>query len=90
MYRSIYTLSIMAMLLAVVSLERRAAEARRLQASVPPNPELAVEIESLAGRGQRSGFDGAETTVSLGQLIERGGKRDKRVRAASLDLLTLE
>ena len=72
--------------LAVVSLERRVAEARRLQASLPPNPELAVEIESLAGRGQRSGFDGAETTVSLGQLIERGGKRDKRVRAASLDV----
>ncbi len=70
--------------LAVVSLERRAADARRLQASVRPNPELAVEIESLAGRGQRSGFDGAETTVSLGQFIERGGKRDKRLRAASL------
>ncbi len=70
--------------LAVVSLERRAADAQRLQASVRPNPELAVEIESLAGRGQRSGFDGAETTVSLGQLIERGGKRDKRLHAASL------
>jgi len=72
--------------LAVVSLERRAAEARWLQASVRPNPELAVEIESLAGSGPRSGFDGAETIVSLGQLIERGGKRDKRVRAASLDV----
>ncbi len=70
--------------LAVVSLERRVAEARRLQASLRPNPELAVEIESLAGSGQRSGFDGAETTVSLGQLIERSGKRDKRLRAASL------
>lgn len=72
--------------LAVVSLERRAADARRLQAGLRPNPELAVEIESLAGSGQRSDFDGAETTVSLGQLIERGGKRSKRLRAASLGL----
>lgn len=71
--------------LAVVSLERRAAEARQLQAGLRPNPELDVEIESLAGRGEMSGFDGAETTVSLGQLIELRGKRAKRVRVASLE-----
>lgn len=71
--------------LEAVSWERRAAEARGLQASLHPNPELGVEIESLAGRGDRSGFDGAETTVSLGQLIELRGKRAKRVRIASLE-----
>ncbi len=66
-------------------MERRAAEARRLQASLRPNPELDVEVESLGGSGQRSGFDAAEITVSLGQLIELRGKRDKRVRVASLE-----
>ncbi len=71
--------------LAAVSLERRAAEARELQASLRPNPEFDVEIESLAGSGERSGFDGAETTVSLGQLIELAGKRAKRTRVASLE-----
>lgn len=66
-------------------MERRAAEARRLQASLRPNPELDVEVESLGGRGERSGFDTAEITVSLGQLIELRGKRDKRIRVASLE-----
>lgn len=66
-------------------MERRAAEARRLQVSLRPNPELDVEVESLGGSGQRSGFDAAEITVSLGQLIELRGKRDKRVRVASLE-----
>jgi outer membrane protein TolC len=66
------------------SFEIQAAQARKLQAGLRPDPELEVEIESLAGRGERSGFDAAETTIQLGQLIELGGKRDKRIRAASL------
>ncbi len=66
-------------------MERRAAEARRLQASLPPNPELDIEVESLGGSGERSGFDAAEITISLGQLIELRGKRDKRRRVASLE-----
>jgi cobalt-zinc-cadmium efflux system outer membrane protein len=66
-------------------MERRAAEARGLQASLRPNPELDVEVESLGGRGERSGFDAAEITISLGQLIELRGKRDKRIRVASLE-----
>jgi cobalt-zinc-cadmium efflux system outer membrane protein len=64
--------------------EMQAAQARTLQAGLRPNPEMEVEVESLAGRGERSGFDGAETTVQLGQLIELGGKRSKRLRAATL------
>ena len=67
------------------SFEVRAAEARVLQAGLLPNPEIAVEIEEFGGGGARSGFDSAETTIQLGQLIELGGKRDKRIRLASLD-----
>ena len=63
----------------------RAAEARVLQAGLWPNPELEIEVEEFAGSDDRSGFDAAETTVQVGQPIELGGKRDKRVRLASLD-----
>lgn len=71
--------------LAAYSWEVRAAGARALQAGLRPNPELSIEVEEVGGSGSRSGFDGAETTVQLSQLIERGGKRDKRRQAAELE-----
>jgi cobalt-zinc-cadmium efflux system outer membrane protein len=63
----------------------RASEARQLQANLWPNPELEVEVEEVGGPGARSGFDAAETTVALSQLIELGGKTGKRVKVASLE-----
>jgi len=63
----------------------RASEARRLQASLWPNPVLDVEVEEFGGSGQRSGFDAAETTIALSQLIEMGDKRSKRTKLASLE-----
>jgi len=71
--------------LGAFSWEVRASEARRLQASLLPNPEIGVEVEEVGGSGGRSGFDGAETTIQLGQLIELAGKRSKRKRVASLE-----
>jgi cobalt-zinc-cadmium efflux system outer membrane protein len=71
--------------LAAFSWEVRASEARTLQASLLPNPEIKVEVEEVGGPGQRSGFDGAETTIALGQLIELAGKPTKRKRLASLE-----
>lgn len=62
----------------------RAAEAQVLQVRLLPNPELEIEIEEVGGGGDRSGFDAAETTIQLGQLIELGGKRTKRAAVASL------
>ncbi len=62
----------------------RVSEARQLQASLWPNPELEVEIEEVGGPGERSGFDAAETTIALSQLIEMGDKRGKRVKVATL------
>jgi cobalt-zinc-cadmium efflux system outer membrane protein len=56
-----------------------------LQASLLPNPEIEMEVEEVGGTGERSGFDGAETTIQLGQLIELAGKRSKRKRVASLE-----
>ena len=64
----------------------RVSEARQLQAGLWPNPELDVEVENVGGSGEFSGFDGAETTIQLSQLIELGGKSDKRIKVASLEL----
>ena len=63
----------------------RASEAKQLQASLWPNPELEAEIEEAGGSGERKGFDGAETTIQLSQLIEMGDKRGKRTKLASLE-----
>ncbi|MBM4103140.1 MAG: TolC family protein [Planctomycetes bacterium] len=62
----------------------RISEARQLQASLWPNPELEVEVEEVGGPGTRSGFDAAETTIALSQLIELGDKSGKRVKLATL------
>ncbi|MDH3585269.1 MAG: TolC family protein, partial [Phycisphaerae bacterium] len=67
------------------SWEMRVREARALQAGLRPNPEVGIEIENFAGSGATSGFDSAETTALLSQLIPLGGKTTKRRRVAELD-----
>lgn len=61
----------------------RSAEALIEQASIRPNPTLEIEAENFAGTGALQGVRRLETTVQASQAIERGGKRDKRVAAAS-------
>lgn len=63
----------------------RIGEARILQAGLRPNPEIALQVENVAGTGATRGVESAETTVMLSQLVELGGKRMKRVRLAELD-----
>ena len=63
----------------------RADEARALQAGLLPNPSLAIEGENFAGGGDFTGYDVAETTLFLGQLVELGGKRAARRRMALLE-----
>jgi len=67
------------------SLEVRAAEARALQAGLLPNPEFGLEVEDVAGSGDRAGFKGSETTLQIGQLIELGGKPWKRRNVAQFE-----
>lgn len=71
--------------LAAFSWEVRVKEAEALQAGLLPNPELGIEMENFAGDDAFSGTDAAETTVTLSQLVELGGKRGKRRAAASLE-----
>jgi len=63
----------------------RAAEARELQAGLPPNPELSTEVENFGGNKEMHGFKSAETTVQVSQLFETGGKRGYRKRSAELE-----
>jgi len=76
--------------LSVYALDIRIADARKLQASLLPNPELGVEFENIGGTGDIRGFRGAETTVSLSQPIETAGKRGIRVDAASAEARVAE
>lgn len=59
-----------------------AAVRRERQAARPSNPSLNTEVENVAGSGPNSGFDAAETTVSISQELELGGKRRARTAVA--------
>lgn len=56
----------------------KAMEAASSKADALPNPELSVEAENIGGKGLYKGFDGAELTYSVSQLIEMPGKRSGR------------
>lgn len=71
--------------LASFSWDVRAKEAKSLQASLLPNPEIEFEVEEFGGTGERSGFDAAETSIQLSQLVELAGKRAKRTKLATLE-----
>lgn len=71
--------------LAGFSYDLRAAEARILQAKLFPNPEADFALEDFGGSDQASGLNRSEATLSLGQVIELGGKRRARVREAQFD-----
>jgi cobalt-zinc-cadmium efflux system outer membrane protein len=63
----------------------RMAEAEQLQAGLLPNPELEAEFEDFAGPGELHRSDSLETTIVLSQLVELGGKREKRMALASAE-----
>jgi cobalt-zinc-cadmium efflux system outer membrane protein len=48
------------------------------KAGALPNPELSVEAENIGGSGPYEGFDGAEITYGVSQLVEMPGKRSGR------------
>ena len=63
-----------------------AAQGRLDQAGAWRNPELSLEVENFAGKGPMQGLDSAETTLSLSQTLELGGKRGARIDGARKDL----
>jgi len=71
--------------LASASWETRAAEARTLQESLFPNPELEFELEDFGGTGELSGFSAASYTLALSQEIPLAGKVGKRTDVADIE-----
>ncbi|MCC6787817.1 MAG: TolC family protein [Hyphomonadaceae bacterium] len=63
-----------------------AAQGSARQARARPNPTLDAEVENFNGRGDLRGFSGAETTFSLSQEVEFGGRRGARIRLADREL----
>src|SRR5262245_40727426 len=59
------------------------ARARTEQAALKPPLELQAEVQDAFGTGNASGFDIAETTFALSQVVELGGKRESRMDAAA-------
>lgn len=57
------------------------AEGLALQAGARPNPTLSIERENFSGNGPYRGSDAAETTASVEQTLELGGKRSARINA---------
>ncbi len=71
---------------AVGDAELRAAEGQARQAATRPNPTLGLDVEDFGGWRPYRDFDRAQTTLSVGQVLELGGKRDARIAAASADV----
>ena len=77
--------------LAVFAHELKAQQGRVQQAGARPPIEAGVLVENAFGSGARSGFDGAETTLSLDFMLERGALQRRRESAlAGVDVLDAE
>lgn len=63
-----------------------AAEGRARQAGLRPNPEAGLQAENFGGSGPYGDFDSAETTVSISQRLELGGKRRTRAAVAAAEV----
>ena len=61
---------------------RQAAQGDRVTAGLRPNPDFAIDAENIGGSRSYSGIQSLETTYSLSQRIETGGKRQARIDAA--------
>jgi cobalt-zinc-cadmium efflux system outer membrane protein len=71
--------------LAASAFDTLAAEARVEQARLQVNPDLSVELENFAGTGVARGTQALETTLTLSQVVELGGKRALRTEVAASD-----
>lgn len=65
--------------LATFDFEFRVNDAQQQQAALKPQPEAQFALENALGTGAVRGFKATETTLSLSQVIELGGKREARL-----------
>lgn len=69
--------------LAASSSRASASAAARSQAGALPNPELSLEAENIYG--DYDGFENAEVTYGISQLVELPGKRGNRMKIADAE-----
>lgn len=76
----------------VLASRMTALNAQRDQAALKPGYELDVELENVLGTGGVSSIGGAELSVSLSRVWERGGKRAARMGVvdSNADLLSAD
>ncbi|QQE11518.1 TolC family protein [Planctomycetota bacterium] len=65
--------------LAEFAYEIRASEARAIQASLWPNPEISLDIDNIGGSGEYQNIDSLETTFIFSQTFLTAGKLQKAV-----------
>jgi cobalt-zinc-cadmium efflux system outer membrane protein len=68
----------------------RSAEGQALQATVRPNPSLGLEVENIGSSGRFSGLSNTQSTLSVNQPIELGGKRSARIAAGEAGVSAAE
>lgn len=75
-----------------VGARQRQLEAERDRAALRPAKTLGAELENVLGTGEAAGIRGAELTLSLASVLERGGKLDARraLANARIDALAIE
>ncbi len=64
------------------ALETRASHADADQVGRRMNPSIGLEVENFSGSGALTGFSQSETTLTIEQTFQLGGKREKRESAA--------
>src|SRR3546814_8825410 len=70
--------------------EVEAARGRQRQAGYRFNPILNVDVENFAGTGPYSGLNGLESTVSVNQRLDIGGRRRERMTLADAEFLAAQ
>lgn len=67
----------------LAEVEANVAQAQGLarQAAARPNPVLGLDVENLSNVGSPQGLDPRQTTLSVEQTLEFGGKRSARIAA---------
>jgi cobalt-zinc-cadmium efflux system outer membrane protein len=68
----------------------RSAEAFKVQANLIPQPTVSLDLENAFGNGDNTGLSTSETTLTLGQVIELGDKRNSRFDAAKAKVYQLQ
>ena len=78
--------------LRLLAIRDRVLLAERDQAALRPAWTASASLENVLGTGAASGFNGAELTLSLASVFERGGKLDARRTLANgrIDALAVD